>query len=476
MSTSKVRVRFAPSPTGFMHLGNVRAALVNYIFAQKNHGAFILRIEDTDPQRNVDPQGMHIMADLAWLGLTYQEGPIIGGPFAPYYQSERTVIYQRFLKALELKSQVYRCFCTTQELEKKRERQIALKMPPRYDRTCLKLSPEQVEQNLAAGLLYIWRFKLQEEILAITDLARGTVQYDLHNFSDFPLTRQDGSFTFIFANFVDDISMEITHIFRGEEHLSNTALQAALYKAFDAEIPTFWHLPLLCSIDGKKLSKRDFGFSLNDLREAGFLPEALDNYLAIIGTSVEHEIMSLPEIIQTMNFDTTHSSGHITYDIKKLEWVNHKWILKLTPLELAERCHSYILRAYPEAQTIQPSALAQLLQYVQSEMITLADSVKVLEFYFRKPLVTDEILAGHKLPDYKDFLHTIISKQILSEFAPDIFVSEITAQCKAQKIPAKEIFALLRVALTGYPHGPSIKDIVTMLQPQEALHRLQRLV
>lgn len=476
MSTGHVRVRFAPSPTGFMHLGNVRAALINYLFARQKNGTFILRIEDTDPQRNVDENGVHIIADLAWLGLAYQEGPIIDGPFKPYYQSQRAPIYEKFLRELELKALVYRCFCTIQDLEKKRERQIALKMPPRYDRTCLKLSQDILNKNLANSTPFIWRFMLEAETVSITDLARGTIEYDLKNFSDFPLTRQDGSFTFIFANFVDDLTMEITHIFRGEDHLSNTALQAALYKAFNTPIPIFWHLPIICNVEGKKLSKRDFGFSLSDLREAGFLPEAINNYLTIIGGSFEQEIMTLEELITTLNFDTLHAAGQIRYDLEKLEWVNHKWISKLSPLDIAERCHPYLVHAYPQSATLQPAELAELIKPVQSDMTTLADCVKVLEFYFKKPIISDEALASRKLPEYQEFLRTLIIKQTADTLVPETFVSEITTECKAQKIPAKEIFALVRLALTGYPHGPSIKDLINILGIPETLSRLKRLV
>ena len=303
MNIGHVRVRFAPSPTGFMHLGNVRAALVNYLFARQKNGTFILRIEDTDQQRNVDPEGRQIIADLNWLNLTYQEGPLVGGPYAPYYQSERTPLYQEHLELLKKQARVYRCFCTAEELEKKRQRQLALKMPPRYDRACLKLSAQEIEKNLAEHKPFIWRFKLSDQIIQVTDLARGTITYDLKHFSDFPLTRQDGSFTFIFANFVDDLTMKISHIFRGEDHLSNTGVQAALYEAFSAPLPLFWHLPIMSNAEGKKLSKRDFGFSLNDLRTAGFLPEAIDNYLAIIGGGTfTQEIMSLEELAKNLDF------------------------------------------------------------------------------------------------------------------------------------------------------------------------------
>ena len=305
MTTNHVRVRFAPSPTGFMHLGNVRASLLNYLFAAHHQGTFILRIEDTDAQRNIKEGKDKIIEDLAWLKLTYTEGPGVGGNFGPYCQSERSHLYQEHLnKLIELK-RVYRCFCTVQELENKRQRQIALKKPPRYDKTCLKLSEQQINEKSAAQVPFIWRFSIDEtKQITIQDLAHGAINFDMKNFSDFALSREDGSFTFLFANFVDDMLMQITHVIRGEDHLSNTANQAMLFDAFSCKLPFFWHLPIMCSKDGKKLSKRDFGFSLDDLKNAGFLPEAIANYLALTGNSFAEEVQDLHELAKNYNFES----------------------------------------------------------------------------------------------------------------------------------------------------------------------------
>src|SRR5581483_5841986 len=242
---TKVRVRFAPSPTGMMHLGNVRTALINFLFAHQKNGTFILRIEDTDAQRMLDPNAQQILADLEWLGLHYDEGPLTQGPYAPYFQSQRSSVYEETRALFESKNLIYRCFCTEQELAKKRDRQIALKLPPRYDRTCAHLSADQIKENIDANMPFIWRFKLNHErSITITDLAHGTITFDLSHFSDFPISRQDGSFTFMFANFVDDYLMKITHIFRGEDHLSNTANQAAMFDALNIPLPIYWHMPI----------------------------------------------------------------------------------------------------------------------------------------------------------------------------------------------------------------------------------------
>ena len=339
MHNSIVRVRFAPAPTGMMHLGNIRSALINALYAKRYNGTFVLRIEDTDTDRNYDPNAVEITCDLEWLGLTFNEGPGKGGPHAPYFQSQRTALYQEKLQLLINSGHVYRCFCSEEELEQRRERQRALKLPPRYDRTCLGLDAATIEKYLAENIPFIWRFKLDhDQSITITDLAHKEVTFELKHFSDFPLTRQDGSVTFMFANCVDDIDMEITHVFRGEEHLSNTAGQAALYGAFQKPLPTYWHLPLLCNANGKKLSKRDFGFSLRDLKNEGFTPEAILNYLAIIGGSYQEEIMSFDELANTIDLAHPAKTGSITYDVEKFRWVNRKWIERYTPEEL----YSYV--------------------------------------------------------------------------------------------------------------------------------------
>jgi len=466
-----VRVRFAPSPTGFMHLGNVRAAFINYLFARQKKGDFIIRIEDTDAQRNVDINGHRIISDLNWLNLTYQEGPIIGGPYAPYYQSQRASIYQHHLDILKERHKVYRCFCSEEELALKRNRQIALKQPPRYDRACTKYTHTEIEQKLADNIPFIWRFKLDGSSISVTDLARGTITYDLKHFSDFPLTRADGSFTFIFANFVDDFVMKITHIFRGEDHLSNTANQAALYKTFDTEIPLFWHLPIICNVDGKKLSKRDFGFSLDDLRQAGFIPEAIVNYLAIIGASFEHEIMDITELTKAFNFEAINSTGHIKYDTEKLRWVNHKWIGRLTLEDLTQRCRAVLEPVYPTLKNSTDEQLEYLIKPFQQELITLTDIVPLLQFYYEAPVVQEAVLLEYHHATHKALLQTLIHQYDVMNLDAEQFVTAISTTCKAHGVKIKEIYALLRIALTGSPQGPALKDLITLLGKEETRKR-----
>ena len=467
---SIIRVRFAPSPTGFMHLGNVRAALLNFLFARQKEGTFILRIEDTDQQRLIDPEGLQIMNDLAWLHIEYDEGPRKGGKDAPYYQSERSAIYTHYLEICKEKNQVYRCFCTAEELERKRQRQLALKQPPRYDRACLALSATEIAERLAEHVPFIWRFKLNyDESVTFYDLAHKMMHFDLKHFSDAPLTRQDGSFTFMFANFVDDMVMKITHVFRGEDHLTNTAVQVAMYHAFNVEIPVFWHLPIIGNAEGKKLSKRDFGFSLTDLRNGGFLPEALVNYLAIIGHSVTEEIMDMNKLIHLFNFEHLSSTGQIRYDLEKLRWVNHQWIMHYDTAELAQLVRPFLLEEDPAFESISDAELIRVLRAVQPELITLKDAGKRLQFILRQPEIDPGLLAQYKVDHYRSFFKSAL-KSLPTD--PHEAASRIQSLCKEQGIPLKDSFSLLRIALTGIPQGPSMKDLLGMLPADEVQKRL----
>jgi nondiscriminating glutamyl-tRNA synthetase len=379
-----------------MHLGNIRTALLNYLFAQQKQGTFVLRLEDTDPDRNFDPNGIQIIQDLQWLGLAYTEGPDIGGPFAPYQQSKRTKLYQQKLEELQNNQSIYRCFCTSEELLKKRERQKALKLPPRYDRTCAKLSESQIESLLSQGKQFIWRFKVpQIGSITIEELARKSMTFELKNFSDFPITRSDGTFTFIFANAVDDAAMKITYVLRGEDHLSNTVYQVLIIQKLEAPQPIYWHLPILCNVDGKKLSKRDFGFALNDLKKGGFLPEAINNYLAILGTSFKEEVMNMPELISAMNFDTIKTTGNIKYDVEKLKWINHKWIQRYNYQNLVTLIQPILIEHYPQAKKLTNDQLITIVNAIRSELTTLQDSIPALNFYFEEPILTPEIIRKH---------------------------------------------------------------------------------
>lgn len=463
-----IRVRFAPAPTGTMHLGNVRTALINFLFARQHQGTFIIRLEDTDMARLHDPNGTQLFEHLAWLGLQHNEGPDNPGLYGPYKQSERSEIYRAELDKLIAARKVYRCFCTPEQLEQVRARQIALKQPPRYEKSCLQISPEQIEKNIQSNIPYIWRLSIDPtQTITFTDLAKGTMQFDLKNFSDISLTRSDHSVTFLFANCVDDALMKISHVIRGEDHLTNTVGQVALYQALGFSVPLFWHLPIITGLNGKKLSKRDFGFSLEDLRTAGFLPEAICNYLGILGRTTAHEIQSLTELTQSFDFTHLHATSTIKYDLEKLRWINHQWILKLDPAELARRCEPFMHRAYPQ-HILSRKTLERACTHLKNSLITLADCKELFKPLCVIPAPPDSVR--------ETAAYTLITK--LTEEQPAIletpteFLKTLKQKAAALSIPPSEIYHTLRLLLSGTEQGMGISDLILLLGGSECIRRI----
>jgi nondiscriminating glutamyl-tRNA synthetase len=276
----------------------------------------------------------------------------------------------------------------------------------------------------------------------------------------------------MFSNFVDDMVMGITHILRGEDHLTNTAGQVALYKAFGLKPPIYWHMPILCNLEGKKLSKRDFGFSLKDLIQTGYLPEAICNYLAILGGSFEQEIMSLDELAKKLDFDNPHAKGQIKYDVEKLNWINHKWIDKYDPERLAEKCLPYLEQAYPEIKNIKKEKLVQIIQILKTDLIKLSDIVQALHFYFKQPTIKkpeiDNLLTKEKLKEITD----VIKENLKTINDPNQFVINLKTACKQKNISLKEVFTPIRIALIGKAKGAGIGELIEILGADESQKRI----
>ena len=461
------RVRFAPSPTGFMHLGNVRAALMNYLFAQQHNGTFILRIEDTDAQRNTEESRAKIIEDLTWLGLSYSEGPLVGGAFGPYKQSERTALYQEKLAELVSLGRAYRCFCTNEQLDLMRKVQAAQGKPPRYNRTCLNYPNDKIMRKVEAGIPFIWRFKINHaQILSIKNINKAPIDFSMEHFSDFALSRSDGSFTFIFVNFVDDWLMQITHVIRGEDHLSNTASQAAMYDALAVPMPIFWHLPIICNASGEKLSKRDFGFSLNDLRESGYLPEAILNYLAIMGTSVTEEVQSLKQLSQSLNFEKLSSHGGIRYDLAKLQWFNQQWLSKISSDEYLNNAYRTIGSIYGTAIKPQDKSLIKLLELLRTEIKIYSDLVPLVKFYIQSIEIEKSVINSLLTTEKQITLASLLT-QIPPSFDAT-WMDTLKLQAKENNISMKELMQTVRYLLTGNTHGLGINDLLIIL-PQELI-------
>ena len=296
----EVRVRFAPSPTGYLHIGGARTALFNWLFARKHNGKLVLRIEDTDTERLKADSVSQILVSLKWLGLNWDEGPEVGGPNGPYFQSQRLEIYKKYVDQLLKEGKAYYCFCTPAELEAQREKQRQAKQPFRYARTCRDLSKEEVEKRLAAGEPHSIRIKIPVDgTMTVHDLIHGDVEFDLTQFDDFVIVKSNGIPTYNFAVVIDDYLMQITHVLRAEEHLSNTPKQILIYEALGFKVPKFGHMPMILAPDRSKLSKRHGATSVEEFRSQGYLAPAIVNYLTLLGWApdAEQEIIDLPTTV-----------------------------------------------------------------------------------------------------------------------------------------------------------------------------------
>src|SRR5580704_3601165 len=360
-----IRVRIAPSPTGDPHVGTAYIGLINYIYARQRGGKFVLRIEDTDRARFVATSEQEIFNSLRWLGLTWDEGPDVGGPYGPYRQSERTDIYREHCELLLANGTAYRCFCTAEELEAARKQQMAAKLPPRYPGTCRQLSAETVDANLAAGKPFVVRMAVPPHAGDATtsttfrDELRGDITFEHNNVDDQVLMKSDGFPTYHLANVVDDHLMQITDVIRAEEWISSTPKHVLLYRAFGWQQPRFWHMPLLRNLDKSKISKRKNPVSLIYYRQAGFLPEAMINFLGLMGGGMpapttestptqpaikqsETDIFSLPDMVARFDVKNIRLGGPV-FDLTKLKWLNGEYIRALTPEKFYAALRSTVL-------------------------------------------------------------------------------------------------------------------------------------
>lgn len=351
-----VRTRFAPSPTGDLHLGNLRVAVFNHLFARHHGGAFIVRIEDTDVERNVEGSLEGILDDLRWAGLDWDEGPGVGGPHAPYRQSERTGLYQEAARELESRGRAYVCFCSDDEVRAAREGE---RTSPDCPGGCRSLEAPAVEARRARGEPWVFRFQVPREVIDVEDKARGLISFDPSDVGDFVILRSDGRATYNFAVVVDDVDMEITHVIRGAGHLSNTPKQAVLFDALDATRPAFVHLPTVLGPDRRKLSKREGAAGLHRLREEGYHPDAVVNYLSLLGWSPgrDREVLSRDELVEAMDLDRVGASDTI-FDPEKLRWMSQQHIGRMSLDDLVEAVAPKIDRdRYPVSEAELPAAV-----------------------------------------------------------------------------------------------------------------------
>ena len=461
-----VRVRYAPSPTGYPHVGNIRTALFNWLFARHHGGSFIVRIEDTDVTRKVKGAVKAILDGLRWLGLDWDEGPEVGGKYAPYIQSQRLDIYRDVAQHLISQGDAYYCYCPPQRLEEMRAEQIKRKQPPGYDRHCRNLSREERAQKDAGGITPVVRFKTPlDEQTSFNDLIRGEVVFDNSTIDDFVLLKSDGYPTYHLANVVDDHLMEISHVLRAEEWLSSTPRHLLLYRALGFESPQFAHLPMLLGTDRSKLSKRHGAVSITQYRDQGYLPEAMVNFLALLGWSLDDrtEILSRQELIDNFSLERISRTAAI-FNRDKLSWMNGVYIRSLTADEFFEAVQPYLMMDIPAGKALISSEeyVKAVLPLIQERARTLAEVTELAQFFFIDQLdYESSLLIGEKMSRQSAIQALEAARQRLSQLtAFDAASLEGVLRPLAAELGLKtgQLFGTLRVAVpAGQPPHPYFK-------------------
>ena len=471
-----IRVRFPPSPTGYMHIGNVRTALFNYLFAKSRGGKLILRIEDTDKLRSKKEYEEDIIEGLKWLGIEWDEGPDIGGPYGPYRQSERLDIYKKYIDKLLKEDKAYYCFCTPEELQRDREEAIKRGEMPKYSRRCRNLTEEERRKKFEEGRVPVVRFKtpLSGEV-KVYDRLRGELTFPMENLDDFVILRSDGIPTYNFAVVIDDALMKITHVMRGEDHLhGNTPRQVLLYKALGFPVPEFIHLPMILGEDHTKLSKRHGSVSLRDYRLDGFLPEALINYMALLGwspKSKEKEFFTMEELIKEFDIDNLSRSNSI-FSLSKLKWMNHKYMETLPLDVIFERVKPFVKKEFP---FLSDDWIKEATRLLREHMTLLKDLNPIIKDIFSPPPLSreDKEYLKEFIPLLEGFMKNLSS---LSDWNENEILSLIRKTGKELGFKGKRLYFPLRVAITHKKEGPEIYIYIYLLGKEESVKRLSEAI
>ncbi|MCD6109893.1 glutamate--tRNA ligase [bacterium] len=518
-----VRTRFAPSPTGYLHVGGLRTALYSYLYAKKNNGKFILRIEDTDQKRFVEGALEHLIKMMKWAGLDYDEGPDKAGEFGPYIQSKRTELYKKYAQELLDKKAAYRCFCTQERLDEMRAHQEKQKKTPMYDRHCLYLSDEEIQKKLDEGIPFVIRQKIpSSEVVKFDDHIRGKVSFAGKTLDDQVLLKSDGYPTYHLANVVDDHLMEITHVIRGEEWLPSTPKHILLYKAFGWEPPQFAHIPLLLNKDRSKLSKRQGDVSVEDYIKKDYLKEAIINFIAFLGwhpgEAEENEIFTLEELSSKFTLEKVHKSGAI-FDIKKLDWFNWQWNRKnlheklkkiateIDPNVLIENpkkgefvykfnnekakqtflgkraqtilklCEEYLDKKYK----INPELLNKALITVEEKILRNPREINsFIDFYFEIENYEKALLTNEKMKVDEEMAKTALKKSLATLANLDNFNSEdkikevLLNLVKQMSVKNGQVLWPLRSALTGKQFSPGVFEVAFVLGKEKTINRIKK--
>lgn len=481
MSSSQVRVRFAPSPTGHLHVGGARTAIYNWAFARRHGGSFILRIDDTDPERSTPENTAAILRALRWLGLDWDEGPEVGGDAGPYFQTQRAHLYAEALERLKASGAAYPCFCTADDLEARRAAARAGSGTPGYDRRCRNLAPADAQARIAAGEPHVWRIAVpfEREEVAFTDAIRGPLSFPASALDDFVLVRSDGTPTYNFATVVDDADMGITHVIRGDDHLSNTPRQILVFDALGAPTPVFAHLSMIWGPDGKRLSKRHGATSVEAFRDEGILPEALLNYLALLGWSLDAEttVFSREQLVANFSLDRVSRNPAI-FDVEKLEWMNGVYIRSLAPGEFVERMVPWLVDAglMTESEVeSRASWLLRLAPLVSERIKRLDEIVPMVRFLFVDDIeVAEEARERALAKDGASAALDAAARALapLSSFDAASIEAALRAVPEEVGVKPKVAFQAVRAAVTGTTVSPPLFESLELLGKERTLARI----
>lgn len=505
MSNKPIRTRFAPSPTGFLHIGGLRTALYAYAWAKKHGGQFLLRIEDTDQARYVPDAIEQIVRSLDWVGICPDEG-IVGiengiavekGGVGPYVQSQRITLYTEFAQRLLEQKKAYRCFCTPERLEEMRKVQLASKQMPKYDRHCLALNPEDVEALMQKGMPFVLRFFVPEGgPISWNDAVFGKLTFERDQVDDFVMIKADGFPTYNFANVVDDHTMGITHVIRAYEFLSSTPKHLLLYEAFGVEKPEFAHASHILGKDKKKLSKRHAAVSVDEYRKAGYLPEALINFISLLGWThpEQKDVFSLEEFIRVFDIKDMHKTGAV-FDTDKSLWVNGQYIRKLSPEAFTEIAIPYLIEAHVLKESeddsygnllrgdiLSKKNIQDILTTQQSRVRLLTEIVDLVKFFFAADIDYDASLLLWKKMDKSDLPANLEKSYEALKLVPDADWDANAVMAKLQAVVDEtgkgtgEIFWPVRVALTGLSSSPGPQEVAQALGKELTLQRMQKAI
>ena len=478
--SDSVRVRYAPSPTGLPHVGNIRTALFNWLFARHSGGSFIVRIEDTDVNRKVEGAVEAILDGLRWLGIDWDEGPEVGGEYGPYFQSQRLDIYQKAAQLLVTEGHAYPCYCSAQRLEQMRAEQARRKQPPGYDRRCRNLSQEERAKFEVQGIIPVIRFKIPPEgQTRFNDLIKGEVVFDNSTLDDFVLLKSDGYPTYHLANVADDHLMKITHVLRADEWLSSTPRHMLLYNALGYEPPLFAHLPMILGTDRSKLSKRHGATAITEYRDLGYLPQAMMNFLALLGWALDDhtELFTKEELIRHFSIERISKTSAI-FNLDKLNWMNGVYIRKLSTDELTDLLMPFLNRGLPQSvkRPLSREYVKQIAPLIQERLTALGEAVELYDFFFVDELDYNvDLLLGKKLTkeDAARGLEAALERLQALPFDAQSLEGALRPLATELGFKTGDFFGLLRVAVTGRTAAPPLFQTMASLGKERCLKRIQ---